>query len=76
MSEVSMRRETVDRQIVMIPIQGAVRNLYDLIRCVEKHAAEMGIDTHYDDYAMYRFVLDDTAIGVILEKPASDDMKA
>lgn len=68
-----MRTETVQRQIVMIPISGVVRNLYDLLRRVEVQAAEMGIDTNFDDYARYEFVLEDTAIGVILENPVNSD---
>lgn len=72
MSEVSIRQETVDRQTVMIPIHGAVRNLYDLLRRVETQAKEMGITTEFDDYAHYQFVLEDTAIGVILEKPRDE----
>lgn len=73
MSEVTLRAETVDRQTIMIPVSGAVENLYALLRRVELQAKEMGIDTSFGDYARYELVIEDTAIGVILEVSAPDD---
>lgn len=73
MSEVSMRAESTNRQIIMIPTKGAVQNLYDLLRRVEIQAKEMGINTGYGDFATYRVIEEDNGrpdpeqIGVFLE---------
>lgn len=70
MSEVSMRTELLERKTVMIPTRGPIRNLYDLLRRAEQVASDWGIDTHYDDWAHYDFVVGDTAIGVVFERKA------
>lgn len=44
---------------------GAIRDLYDLIRNAERHAEENGINTDFDDYAMWE--ADDESLRVVFQ---------
>lgn len=44
---------------------GAIRDLYDLIRCAERYAAENGINTNFDDYATWE--ADEESLRVVFQ---------
>lgn len=73
MSEVSGGRRIYERVQYSVPLNGgegdAIRNLYDVLRNLERDAEELGINTGYDDWACY--TNDEHGLTVWFEVPGS-----
>lgn len=63
----SYKRHQVVYEVPNRDCHGAIRDLYDLIRNAERYAEENGINTNYDDYAMWE--ADDESLRVVFEVP-------